>query len=226
MRSPTLLLTLLALAACRPDASADAEGDAPPEAIPVVVGEVAPVDDGAAVEGFAAFRDSLRGVIARRDTAALLDFVAEDARTSFGDTPGGPAGVRARWFEGDTPDGEPLWDVLERALAGGSVAQDDAVVFPFTAGLWPDDLDPFTTVAVPGPETPAFDAPGGETVALVTDAALATTGPPQGGWQPVALPDGREAVVEATRAYSPVGYRGTAWADGDGWRLRAFLAGD
>lgn len=229
MRSPLLLAAAaLALAACQPDASPPDEAPArsSPVDVPAFSGDLALVDDGAEDPGFAAFRDTLRAVVARRDTATLLALVAPGARLSFGDTPGGPEGLRAMWFDGETPAGEPVWGVLDHVLDGGSVSEDGAVSVPFVAGLWPETLDPFQHVAVPGHDVPALDGPGGEPVARLTEVALAVDGPPEDGWWRVELPDGRAAVVAAEDAYSPVGYRATSWDDGDGWRLRSFLAGD
>ena len=229
MRPTALLAGLLVLAACQPDADApgaDAPDDGAEADVAVVTGDLAPVDDGAEDPAFAAFRDTLRAVVARRDTAALLAVVAPDARLSYGDDPGGPDGLRAMWLAGETPTGAPVWATLRRLLDGGSVDEEGAVTLPFVAALWPQDLDPFEHVAVTGRDVPARAAPDGNVVARVTEAALPVTGPASGGWRPVRLPDGREAVVADSLTASPVGYRAVFWDDGDGWLLRSFLAGD
>ena len=219
---PLLLALPVLLLACEPDASPP---DAPAEAeVPAFRGDLTSVDDGAEIEGFSGLRDSLRAVVARRDTAALLALVAPDARLSFGDTPGGPGGFHDVWFEGDP--GEPVWDVLPRLLDGGSVEEDGAVIVPAVATLWPERLDPFANVAIPGDDVVAFDAPGGTPLATLSRVTLPTSGPPADGWRPVTLPDGRAAVVPEPAVLSPVGYRATFWDDGDGWHLRSFLAGD
>lgn len=220
-----LLLTgtaSLALGACQTEAP-DA---GPADDVPTIVGDLVLVDDGADDPAFSAFRDSLRDAVARRDTAALLAVVAPDARLSYGDEPGGPDGLRRMWLDGETPRGEPVWAVLERVLDGGSVVEDGAVMAPSVAALWPETLDPFTHVAVPSQNVDVLDAPGGRTVARLTETVLPVAGPAADGWQPVVLPDGRRAVVAAAETLSPVGYRATFWDDGDGWHLRSFLAGD
>ncbi len=219
MRAVLFALSL-SLAACRPDA---AEPEAPPAA-PTYAGDFTPIDDGTAVTGFAAFRDTLRAVVARRDTAALLDLVAADARLSFGDGAGGPEEFAQTWFEA-SPE-EPVWTVLDHVLDNGSVEEDGAVVAPFVAGFWPDTLDPYSTVVVAGRDVPAYDRPDGAEVARLSAIALPATAPGDEGWHPVTLPDGTGAVVAADAALSPVGYRATFWDDGDGWRLRSFLTGD
>ena len=210
----------LALGACQAETP-----DAAPE-VPTVTGDLLLVDDGAADPGFSAFRDSLRAAVARRDTAALLAVVAPGARLSFGDEPGGPDGLRRMWFDGPPPDSAGVWTVLGHILGGGSVNEDGAVTVPSVAALWPEALDPFAHVAVPSQGVEALDAPGGRAVARLSEVVLPVTAPAAAGWQPVQLPDGRGAVVAAAETMSPVGYRATFWDDGDGWRLRSFLAGD
>ena len=212
----------LALGACQPEAEHAAGG----AGVPTVTGTLVLVDDGAADPAFSAFRESLRDVVARRDTAALLAVVAPGARLSYGDEPGGPEGLRRMWLDGGPPAGEAVWAVLERILNGGSVAEDGAVTVPSVAALWPEALDPFGHVAVPSQDVDALDAPGGRLVARLTETVLPVRSPAADGWQPVWLPDGREAVVAAGETLSPVGYRATFWDDGDGWRLRSFLSGD
>ena len=216
-----LALPLAALLGCEPGAAPAAAPD-----VPVFEGDFTLVDDAAESPAFVAFRERLADVVARRDTAALLELVASGARLSFGDAPGGPAGFRAMWFGGDPPAGEPVWDVLSRALAGGSVDEDGAVTVPFVPALWPSDLDPFSHVAVVERDVPAYSQPGGTETARLSEIAVPVLAPPLDGWRQVRLPDGRAAFVEAGRALSPVGYRAVFWDDGDGWRLRSFLAGD
>jgi hypothetical protein len=222
MRSALPALLLAVALGCEP-AAAPAT---PTPDVPTFEGDVAFVDDGAARPAFVAFRERLAETVARRDTAALLALVAPGARLSFGDEPGGPDGFGRMWLEGDPPAGEPVWDVLARALAGGSVDEDGAVTVPFVPALWPSDLDPFGTVAVVERGVPAYDQPGGVEVARLSEIALPVLAPPLDGWRQVRLPDDRAAFVEAGRALSPVGYRAVFWDDGDGWRLRSFLAGD
>ena len=221
MRTPFFAFALT-LAACQPDPAEPDVALAP--AIPTYAGDLAPIDDGTAVPGFSAFRDTLRGVVARRDTTALLAAVAPGARLSFGDGDGGPEEFEQTWFEA-SPD-ESIWAVMDHVLDNGSVEEDGAVVAPFVAGFWPDTLDPYSTVVVSGRDVPAFDRPDGAEVARLSEIALPTTAPGDDGWRPVTLPDGTGAVVAADAALSPVGYRATFWDDGDGWRLRSFLAGD
>ena len=223
MRPLLLVLAASILAGCTDRASGPA----------VVDGTFPSVDDGAANAGFAVFRDSLRAVVARRDTAALVATVGEGARLSFGDAAGGPDGLRAMWFAGSPPGGEPLWAVLGRLLDAGSVEEDGAVTVPYVFGAWPDSVDVFTHVAVVGDRVEARLA-GSDTAgvaALVSHAILPVgspaSGPATGDYQAVRLPDGTEAFVPAASVMSPVGYRATFFPDEAGaWKLQTLVAGD
>lgn len=220
MHRPWLLLPFCAaLSAC-------GASDAPPAPEPIgITGDLVLVDDGAADPGFSVFRDTLYAIVARRDTSALLAVVASDARMTYSDGPSGPDGMRQMWFSASPPRGDSIWTVLGWILKGGSVDEDGAVTIPSVAALWPDDLDPASHVAVPGVDVPAYLAPGGPVVATITEASLAAGRAAQ-GWQSVFLPDGREVVVSRDEVLSPIGHRAVFWDDGDGWRLRSFLADD
>ena len=219
MRAALLLLVLAAVAGCT---------DRTPEPTRVG-GTFPPVDDGAADAGFAAFRDTLRATVARRDTAALVATVADGARLSFGDAAGGPGGFRAMWFAGAPPDGEAVWSVLSRLLSAGSVGEDGAVTVPYVFGTWPDSVDVFTHVAVVGADVAARVAASdtARVAALVSHAILATDGPAAAGFVPVRLPGGAAAFVPEASTMSPVGYRATFFPDEAGvWKLQTLVAGD
>lgn len=219
----------ITLAACTDGEPLPPDSPPPPPALATFEGEYVPVDDGTAVPGWEAFRDSLRATVARKDTAALLAVVAPDARLSFGDTPPGPDGFRAMWLSGDPPEGRDLWSTLRGVLDGGSLDEDGAVIAPFVSGLWPDDHDPFSSVAIVQDSVIARDSPSraGTPVARISHLILPALAPPNAGWRMVRLPDETVAYVPAALALSPVGYRATFWAEPDGaWFLRSFLAGD
>lgn len=217
---PLLGLVAIGLAAC---AGSD---DAPSEdALPIVVGTGELIDDGALSPGFSAFRDSLRTIVARRDTSSLLALVADDAQLSYDDAPGGPDGFRAMWFDAEVP--EPIWVVLDRILSAGSVEEDGAFTVPFVAGLWPEELDPSAHVVVVGDSVLATDAPDGTPLAQlrgVHTLALSDTAR-SGAWH-VRLPDGRDAYIHRAQAASPIGYRATFWQTDDAdYELHVFVSG-
>lgn len=214
LRPWLLLTTCVALSAC-----GDSDPPTPPEPV-AITGDFVLVDDGAADPGFSQFRDSLHAIVGRRDTTAFLAIVADDARMSYGDGPGGPDEMRELWFSGE----RAIWETLGRILNGGSVDEDGAVAIPAVATLWPDDLDPAAHVAIPGVEVPAYAAPGGEVVATITEAVV-PAGRAADGWQAVFLPDGREVVVARDEVLSPIGHRAVFWDDGGSWKLRTFLPG-
>ncbi len=219
---PTLLLAV-SLAGCT---------DRP--AAPLAVdGTFALIDDGADVPGFGAFRDSLRAVVARKDTAALLATVAPGARLSYGDDAGGPDGFRTMWLTGDPPGGTSVWDLLARLLDAGSVDEDGAVTVPYVFGAWPDSIDAGTHVAVVGPgadgavEARVAPSDTAAVVALVRHAILPAEAPPAAGFRRVRLPSGRSVFVPAERAMSPLGYRAIFFHESDGaWKLQTLVSGD
>ncbi|MEM1057296.1 MAG: hypothetical protein AAGI52_17395 [Bacteroidota bacterium] len=202
----------------------------PPPAVLSFEGDYTPVDDGANVPGWETFRDSLRATLARRDTAALLAAVAPDARLSFEEeTLVGGIGLRDMWFRGVTPEGRDPWRTLAGVLDGGSLDEDGAVIAPFVTGLWPEEHDPLSSVAIVEADVPARESPmdSSTVVATVSHLILPALALPEDGWRMVQLPDGRAAYVVAGQALSPIGYRATFWPELDGtWKLRSFLAGE
>jgi hypothetical protein len=225
---PRHLAPLVLLAAAYAFGACTTPSDEPPEAsgLPVVAGTVEWVDDAADNPGFSAFRDSLRAIVARRDTATLVAIVAPGARLSFGDDLGGPEGFRRMWFTGQPPGGRPVWAVLGPLLDAGSVDEDGAVTVPAVAALWPDSLDAYEHVAVPGTGTARRSADDSTAVARLSRVYLPVVGARDASGWTVRLPDGTEAFVAEGEALSAVGYRATFWDEGGGWRMHTFLAGD
>lgn len=216
-----MLALALGLAACeRPEVLPDAN-------LPVFKGSEALIDDGADVPGFSTFRDSLRSIVDRQDTLALISIVAESAQLSYEDAPRGPEGLRMLWFDAQAPPSEPVWAVLDRLLAGGSVEEDGAFTIPFVAGLWPETLDPYGHVAAFGDTTVALASPQGPEVARLVGAHILPLADSTDSvtWH-VRLPDGSTAYIARSSAVSPVGYRATFWqtADAD-WKLHVFVSG-
>ncbi|MEO0558698.1 MAG: hypothetical protein AAF170_11015 [Bacteroidota bacterium] len=218
MRS-SLLLLAFGLAACEPSSS--------PEALPVFTGGDAFMDDGVDNPGFAVFRDTLRSIVARQDTLAFLSLVADDAKLSYDEAPGGPEGLRALWLADDASPPEPLWTVFDRLLSAGSVEEDGAFTIPFVAGLWPESLDPFAHVAAVGDSTIARRQPDGREVARLSGVLILPLSDLTDAdvWN-IVLPDGSEAYIPRTHAVSPVGYRATFWQEEDDWKLQVFVDGD
>ncbi|MEM6327789.1 MAG: hypothetical protein AAF791_11785 [Bacteroidota bacterium] len=201
----------------------------PPPSVRAFSGDYVPVDDGAEVPGWTAFRDSLRATLVREDTLGLLTAIAPDARLSYDTEAVGPDGFRAMWFSGDPPQGRSPWATLAGVLDGGSLDEDGAVIAPFVQALWPDDHDPLSSVAIVETDVEARAAPSAEAevVATLSTLIVPALAPPDSGWRQIQLPDGQAAFVVAGQALSPLSYRATFWPDPDGtWRLRSFLAGD
>jgi hypothetical protein len=216
-RLPLLLLALLA---------APAAGQ---------IASLPPRDDGASDPSFFTFRARLLEALAARDAEAVLAAFAPDARLSFGDGPGGPAGVRAVWL-GDRPPGErDLWTTLARVVAMGSVRNRDGLLTaPYTYDGPPDDLDPFSHGTVVGDEVNvrAAPSPSAEVLARLSYVVVPVVewgySEREGErlWHRIRLADGREGYVAGDFLWSPVDYR-VGFENREGrWQIVFFVAGD
>jgi hypothetical protein len=199
------------------------------------VAPLTPRDDGARDPSFLTFRGRLLEALAARDTAAVLGAFAPDARLSFGDAPGGPAGVRAVWLSTPRYDGLALWPTLARAVAMGSVRSAEGMLTaPYTFDGLPPDVDAFTHGVVVGENVTVRAAPSSSAEAL-TRLTYAVVPVVEWGyrddaaarlWHRVRLADGREGYVAGEYLWSPIGFRaGFEKRDGR-WQIVFFLAGD
>ncbi len=226
--------SLLALLSCAPaetDPSAGAPGAAP-DAAPAAahlasIGKVRPLDEAARDPHFAAFRDTLLRIVARRDTTALLAIVAPEIKSSFG---GGDGldGFREHWRL-DQPDSK-LWSVLEDVLRhGGRFSGEESFWAPWTFLALPDTLDAFEHLIIRDSAVVVRERadPAGAVLGLLSyDIVRAGAYDPEAAWREIVLGDGRRGYVSAAQVRSPVDYRaGFERRDGR-WRLVILVAGD
>lgn len=237
---PALLAALL-LTGCGPD------DPAPPDPLPAspdtataafptppsITGDLAVIDDASEDPSFQRFRERLRGIIAQRDTAALLEVVAPTARVSFGSQAGGPSSFRHLWFTGEPPGGRSVWQLLGGVLDGGSVWEGDAFTAPFVYTLWPDSIDARRNVAVVRSRVPVRASPSDTAAVVATVGRIFLPVPDEAsapdGWHAIRVPAPVDAVgfVPAEAAFTPTGYRAGFWPDDSGrYRLQFFLTGD
>lgn len=186
------------------------------------------VDTAASQPDFLAFRAEMLSAIARRDSAALLAMVDPTVKISFG----GDDGI-ARFSEMWRPDATDsrLWETLGTVLAlGGTFTQPDTFTAPYVFAAWPDDVDAFEHAAIVGSTVRVRAAPSLESPPIVslsyTIVELADRAAVTDEWVAVRLADGRTGFVARRYVRSPLDYRAIFQKAGDGWRLRAFVAGD
>jgi hypothetical protein len=232
------LVVAVTAIACRPVDSSRGADSLPVPAVPApppdtqaavhvaTYGKAYPVDEGERDPGFAAFRDSLLRIIARRDTSALLAIVAPDVKVSFGGDDG-LRGFREHWRL-DDPDTE-LWATLDDVLRHGGRHSAGMFVAPWTFHALPDSLDAFEHLVVRDSGVVVRERPDAASAALAVLSFDIVRAGPYGGkspWRAIALGDGRVGYVESSRIRSPVDYRaGFARREGR-WRLVFFVAGD
>lgn len=240
----TLLALIAACAPAEPDvpappppAAGDVRPEAPPSGAPSIprlegAPRLEPVDEGNRDPSFAAFRDRLRGILARRDADGLLAIVAPDIRFTFGEG-GGRDDFARHWGLRDGADSR-VWAELEEVLSlGGELEQTASgprFVAPYTFASWPEELDGFTHLAVTCEEAVARAEPSAGAAPLVRlDHHVLPIGPDDridGAWRQVVLPDGREGWIESRCARSHVDYRAAFERREGAWRMVFFVAGD
>ena len=186
-----------------------------------------PVDEAAKKPDFLAFRMRLRDIVARKDTAALMDVIHPDIKIGFGGDDGAAAFLE-EWKPREP--GSTLWKELGDVLRlGGTLDGPLSFTTPYTFSRWPDGVDAFDFGAVTGSNVrirtaPSLNAPVLKTVSYAI-LELAYKEKPVEGWTAVKL-DGKTAHVDARYIRSPVDYRARFEYSEGRWRMVMFLAGD
>jgi hypothetical protein len=170
----------------------------------------------------------MKAAIERRDSAALLAMLDPDIKASFG----GDDGVErfSEMWRLDSPDSR-LWETLSTVLAlGGTFTEPDTFTAPYAFATWPDEIDAFENTAIVGRDVRVRAGPSLESAPLTSLSyaivALAERNADTDAWVAVRLADGRAGFVSRRYVRSPLDYRAIFQKAGDGWRLRAFVAGD
>lgn len=209
---------------------------APAAPLHAQVAAVTPVDEAALGASFDRFRTGLLEAVERRDTAAVLDALADDVLAGFGADPG-IDGFRRQWFDdgNERAADRSLWAVLDGVLRGGGVFRDDTTfVAPWTFARFPDGLDGFLYGVVTGRHVRARAEPGldGRVLTTLTHVAVAVPDWQEEHeadglrWLAVELDGGRMAWMASRYVRSPLDWRGVfRYRDGR-WVLRSLVAGD
>ena len=186
-----------------------------------------PVDEAAMNADFLAFRTQLQDIVARRDTAALLEIVHPDIKIGFGGNHG-VADFLEEWKPREP--GSTLWKELGEVLRlGGTFDGPTYFTTPYTFSRWPDGFDSFDFAAVSGSNVRIRTAPNlnAPVVTTVSYAILEVVYEPKPveGWTAVKL-DGKTAYLDARYIRSPIDYRARFEYIEGRWRMVMFLAGD
>lgn len=195
------------------------------------VNRLPPVDRCARDASFVAFRDQLRGVIARRDSTGLLGMVSTDMVHGFGDAPGREGFARA-WAL-DRPADSGLWRQLEAVLALGCDRDENGHLWVPSMSLpdpeAPDDASyEGNVLALPGAVLRAEPSDDGEVIARLRWDVLMLTreDDPDSRWAHVGTADNRQGFVLRSQIRSFTDYRAVFERRGGRWLMTAFVVGD
>jgi hypothetical protein len=191
------------------------------------IASVRPVDEMPRDSALAALRDTLRSIVARRDTAALARHFSPDIKFSLGDSDG-RAGFFEYWIKYESLDRmwSELADILEH---GGRFSSPDDFSAPWTFTALPDSLDAFEHLII---RDSAVIVRARADTAAAPIATLSWTVVRAGGnladtvWRSIRLPNDSVGYVEARHVRSSVEYRIGFTRKGGRWVIDYFIAGD
>lgn len=192
-----------------------------------------PVDEASSDPSFAAFRETLKGIVRRKDTEALIAVIDPKIRASFGAENGLPA-FRKMW-KLDQPDSK-LWTELEEVLRlGGSfkTPPDGPKVFwaPYTFSNFPEDgPDAFSTLIVTESDVPLKSEARASAKTLGTLShdlvQIASGDRHDGDWRRILTSTGVSGYLPNAKVRSHIDYRVGFEKKNEKWTLTIFVAGD
>jgi hypothetical protein len=187
-----------------------------------------PVDEASNDPGFAKFREDLLAAARDGNIEAIVAMSDPGIRTTFGGG-GGAADLRRML-------GEPgmLADLEQLLTLGGSFRGEGArqsFWAPYVYSSWPDEHDPYESLAVIGESVPLLPGPDASAKPLATlsyDIVTRAKTPdaPSKDFIEVQTADGKRGWVPSRSLRSHIGYRAGFSKSGDKWRMDALVAGD
>lgn len=185
-----------------------------------------PIDECVSDRSFAAFRDELGRIIARRDRDALLAVLADNVFVHFGGG-SGRADFIDHWNL-DRPASSAVWTELEEALALGCAREEGMLWAPSLFVQLSDQEDPFAAMVSIRPGAPLHARPNRASpiVERLDWHLLTGLSPEADGWIEVALSNGRRGHVRSEDVRGQLDYRAGFARDDGRWRLAFFIAGD
>jgi len=190
-----------------------------------------PVDEAAMRPDFLNFRMRLQNIVAKHDTAALLDIVHPDIKSSFG----GDEGIEnfKEFWRIKEPDSR-LWTELAAVLAlGGSFDGTEEFTAPYTFSRWPQGVDSFEHVAVIGANV-RIRSEARADAAVITSVSYSILELHEEAlqkdwaheeWTAIKL-NGQKAYVASRLIRSPIDYRARFVYSSGRWQMTLFIAGD
>ena len=197
----------------------------PAESFPL---KLPPVDECTSAPGLGAFRNRLAGVVARKDSRALLAMLADDVLINFGGEEG-PQAFAETWAL-DRPGKSDLWPLLTKIMKLGCVQSGKKFAIPsLTMQFEPDaDEDLFDIFVVISPNAPlrSGSAAGSPVIAHLAWDVVKAIDQSGGAQTRIELQDGRQGWVDAEQLYNPASYRLFMEKRAGKWTITALVAGD
>lgn len=195
---------------------------------------LAPVDEAARDQSFVQFRNELKAVVARKDAAKLLHYLASDIHLSFGGDYGGPE-FHKMWkpFDKDTK----VWSVLTLILdGGGKFIAPAGFAAPYAYAAFPESLDSFEHVVVTNPLALMRDRPNAnarvvrkldhDILEVVNSAGKTQHEAGPSDWEEVKTPNDLRGFVLSADVRSPGDYRAIFEKRKGKWVMQTLIAGD
>jgi hypothetical protein len=195
---------------------------------------LAPVDEGPRDPSFMQFRNELRAVIARKDSAKLFHFLASDIHLSFGGDYGGPE-FHNMWkpFDKDTK----VWKVLSLIVDnGGKFIAPGGFAAPYAYAAFPENFDSFEHVVVTNPAAVLREKPDAtarvirkldhDILEVVNSSGKMQHEAGPNDWDEVKTAAGQRGYVLSADVRSPVEYRAIFEKRKGKWVIQTLIAGD
>ncbi|MBW8843241.1 MAG: SH3 domain-containing protein [Sphingomonadales bacterium] len=186
-----------------------------------------PRDECVADASFAAFRTTLKGIVARKDAKALLALTAPNIEYSLDVGIPGKAGFAKEW-DLVHPAASNLWVELDQALSLGCALDRGEASIPYMYARLPQSRDTFATTLpsrsrVNLRASPNTDSP---VVALLDWDVLTVIDEQDSSWTHVKTDEGKEGYVRVDFLRNPLAYRAIFRKRDGKWMMAIFINGD
>lgn len=196
--------------------------------------QLKPIDEATGNASLMKFRNELQGVIARKDTPALIRLFAPDVYFGYADDARGLAAFNKLW--NPASNDTRLWVALAMIVdGGGKFASPATFNAPYVFAAFPADYDINATVIVTNPAAVLRRAPGASaSIIRKLDHEILEVVKASGRWQHMAGPNDWEQVKDTTGQIgfvpsidvrSPMDYHLVIENRGGRWLIKEFSVG-